>query len=135
MDSEAWKRSHLEKINSVVVTRDELLSILKEIERRIANGEETRDAALFIPALKYKPDATRASAVSYRLIALTDLVETGAARGWILPKGTNGGVPIRYELIAAAATEPLIEVGTTFQFNVASILAAAMRMAEPEGSA
>jgi hypothetical protein len=82
----------------------------------------------------YPGDYNRAVAVYFRLQALARVVATAEGARWSLPRLADGGVPIRSEVIAVAASHPLAQVGNSVGFDLSSFFARVQEVAEAEGN-
>lgn len=124
----------LNQLNSVIVSAEELDSLLNEAENLEAEGCGTEGGGLFLVAQRYRGDHIRALAVYSRLEAFAKLATSAEARSWCLPPLPNGAIPTRSEVIAVAASHPLVQIENSFCFDRSSFFSRALEFAEAEGS-
>lgn len=125
---------NLQEINNVTVSSDDLLRINGiMVDFHEANGP-VGDAIFHVVAQEYKDDIERGMVISLRLHALAKLVSDGLP-AWTLPKQSDGAIPLRECLFAAAAVEPLVEVSGRAEFEKEAFLRKALEFSEMEGEA
>jgi len=121
-------------LNSVAVTKDELMSV-SEGTGELKETDEPFEATMFMLGRRYKGQPQKASAVLFRMQALVRFVESDQAKGWTLPKQSDGGIPTMDAVFAAAAIHPLSVVGDQVGFEAESFCARVLELAESEGRA
>lgn len=123
----------LDEMNSIIVTPDELDSILEEGEEWVKGGKGDSGAGLFLIANRYRPDFNRAFAVHVRIGCLIEMLNSEKAKGWTLPTQSDG-IPVREEMISVAATHPIIRIDNRFAFDEVSFFAKVLETTASVGS-
>jgi len=124
--------SVLELANSVEVTREDLFQVAEEGEG-VPEGERSLEAGMFLVARLYRGDFRKATAVHFRMQALSNLLMSKAGLpGWTLPELPDGSTPTEESVFAAAAVQPLIEVGGKLSFEREAFMAKILEFAELE---
>jgi hypothetical protein len=124
----------LDELNAVVISPEELNSLLDEAGAWTAEGRGGEDAGLYLVAQHYRGDHIRAFAVYSRLQALAQLVATAEDKRWSLSPLSDGSIPTRIEVVAVAASHPLVRVGNSFSFERSSFFSRVREVAEAEES-
>jgi Beta-xylosidase len=126
--------SILDELNSMVISPEELNSLLDESEVWSAEGGGGEYAALSLVGQRYRGDHIRALAVYSRMEALVELVATAEGKRWTLPTLPDGISLIHSAMVTVAASHPLIEVGNSFAFEHVSFFSRVREIAEAEES-
>ena len=122
----------LAELNAVVISPEELNTLLDEAGVWKAEGRGREGASLYLVAQHYRGDHIRALAVYSRLLALAELVATAEGKRWSLHPLSDGSIPTRIEVVAVAASYPLVRVGNSFSFERSSFFS---RVREVAGAA
>lgn len=126
--------SFLDSVNNIVVSFEDLWAIAADTED--ADGEDRNlEALMYIIARRFKTEPQKAGAVLLRMQALVRLLVNEGVPGWTLPKQPDGAIPTQEWVFAAAAVQPLIEVGKDVAFERDAFLKKVLELAEPEGRA
>ena len=125
----------LETVNRVAVSFDDLWQVSVEANTLHAEGERDFEALMFMIARLYKGQWQKAGAVLLRMQALALLLEDEGAPGWTLPKESDGAIPVQEAVFAAAAVQPLVEIGNHARFERRPFLDKVLECAEIEGRA
>jgi len=132
---DACTMTYLKSVNSVPVSFDDLWEICEEANALHESGERDFEALMFLIARHYKGEPVKAGAVLLRMQALARLVGDEGAPGWTLPKQADGSVATQEAVFAAAAVQPLVEIGNNARFEREPFLAKVLELAETEGRA
>ena len=124
----------IEKLNSVVVTVDELTDVLNESDRRHDAGKAEDGDGIYLIVGMFADQPERAQAIYFRMEALARIIKQRDARGWTMPSHKSGAVLTKHELIEAAAIYPLSEIDGGIGFEIFGFLSKALEFAETEGS-
>ena len=123
----------LDQINSVEVTKEELLRVAAALEGGPEEGSEFY-ALMDKVAEECDHDLQRAGAVFFRFQALGRLMRDHELPGWAQPEVTEGRVPVGGPLLAAAAEVPVqADDQERAAFDPEAILEAARQYAQAEG--
>lgn len=125
----------IEKLNSVVVTVDELTEILNELDQRHDGGTAKDGDGMYLIVSMFADQPERAEAIYFRMKALAKIIEKRDAPGWTMPSHKSGALLTKRELIKAAATYPLSEIDGDIGFEIHGFLSKALEFAEAEGEA
>ncbi len=125
----------LEKLNSVIVTGEELHQVLDESDKLHDDGLAENGDGIYLIVRLFSGQPERAQAIYFRMTALAKIIENQKAPGWVLPSYKDGAVLANYELIETAATFPLSEIDGDIGFEISGFLSKALELAEAEGSA
>ncbi len=124
----------LARLNSIVVTSEELSKVLDEADKLHKSGNDEAGGGLYLIASMFKGQPLRAQAIYIRMESLAKIIESKSAPGWTLGKNENGLVLTRQELIDVAAVFPLSEVDEDIGFEKNGFLSKALELAESEGT-
>ena len=124
----------IERLNSVIVTSEELSKVLDEADKLHRNGNDVPGGGLYLIASMFKGQPLRAQAIYFRMESLAKIIEDKSALGWTLGKDENGAVLTRQEFIDVAAVFPLSEVDGDIGFEKSGFLSKALELAESEGT-
>jgi len=126
--------SNLDSVNDIAVSFEDLWLIAADTENLDAE-DRNLETFMFIIAQRFNKEPQKAGAVLLRIKALVRLLINEGVPGWTLPKQPDGGTPTREWVFAAAAVQPLIEVGKDVAFERETFLKKVLELAETEGSA
>ena len=124
----------LDSVNNIVVSFEDLWAIAADMESADA-GDRNLEALMFMIARRFKNEPQKAGAVLLRMQALVRLLVNEGVPGWTLPKQPDGAIPTQEWVFAAAAVQPLIEVGKDVAFERDAFLKKVLELAETEGRA
>lgn len=124
----------IERLNTVIVTKEELSDVLEESDRLHDEGTAENGDGIYLVTKMFSGQPERAQAIYFRMIALSKIIEKQSAQGWTLPSNKAGAVLTKQELIGAAATFPLSEIDGDVGFEINGFLSKALELAEIEGS-
>ena len=123
-----------DRINSAIVTVSDLFSVAEEVHK-LPEGERDWENRAVISATMFKDDPHKAMAIDSRLMAMSEMINTGKLPGWATPQNKDGSVTVAEPVWLATAEEPLIFTDTKTYFDETSFLNRVMACAEPEGNA
>ena len=124
-----------EQINSYQVEPSELERGLDLAEEWLANQKQSQSDALHLIAAEYPGEYGRALAVYNRLRALELVIQTPEVRGWAYGEQPDGSIPIKRELIEAAAVQPLETDGNSLVFDPEEFFSKALELSTLGGQA
>jgi len=124
----------IERLNSVVVTSEELSKVLDEADKLHKSGNDEPGGGLYLIASMFKGQPLRAQAIYFRMESLAKIIGNKSVPGWTLEKDENGAVVTRQELIDVSAVFPLSEVDGDIGFEENGFLSKALELAESEGT-
>jgi len=124
----------IDKLNSVVVTVDELTEILNESDQRHNAGTAEDGDGMYMIVSMFADQPERAQAIYFRMKALAKIIKKRDAPGWTMPSHKSGAVLTKRELIEAAATYPLSEIDGDIGFEIRGFLSKALEFAESIGA-
>lgn len=122
----------VEFLNSVEVTKDELWDLAEEAESLVGTDSPS-EAGMYLIARRCKGQPRKASAIWFRMQALTDFIETEQSHGWTLPQEKDGSIPTMEPVFAAAAVHPLTSINSRIRFEPVSFSKRVLELAEAEG--
>jgi hypothetical protein len=125
----------LDWINSVTVTKDDLLVTAEDVAEHHDDKDAGFETVMYCIAQRYKGEPRKAGAVLTRMQALARYVGAIHPRGWTLPKDADGSIPTQEAVFGAAAVHPLTLVGNQLEFERASFEAKILEVADIEGRA
>jgi len=120
-------RDMLSEANTTPVTKDDLLRIVDEAESSFPDARDLMAYAMAARGFIRDPD--KMEAVMLRLKALSRFVSDEGAPGWTISL-PDGVVLTPEPVFAAAADQPLIEVGDDVGFDRETFLARVLEIAE-----
>ena len=123
-----------ERINSVKITAEDLFSVADEIHK-LPDGERDWENRAIIAASMFKDEPDKAMAIDLRLMAMSEMINTGKLPGWATPTKIDGSVTLAEPVWVATADEPIVFTDTKSHFDEISFLKHVMTYAEPEGNA
>ncbi len=122
------------RINSVVVTVEDLLATIKEIHG-LPPEDCDWESRTFLMASLFSEEPDKAMAIDSRLIAMSEMIDAGHLPGWTLPKESDGSVIIAESVWKATAEQPLKCDAQKIYFDKDSFLERVLELAEVEGHA
>jgi hypothetical protein len=122
---------YIRRLNTVPVTPDDLFRLVEEAARQRKSIGSFDGMLLAIQMF----EGDKVQAVYFRLQALALVLERQQVPGYALRGTDEDELLARRELIAAAATEPLIAAGNDLIFEPTSFLRTTLAHTAPEGSA
>lgn len=134
MTSTSLSHKPLDNANQIAITKDDLVGVFGEME---ALGVNRRDvgAVMYMITRRYKYDPSRAGAVLLRYQALVRLLEEEGLPGWELPAINERPAAPTGALLAAAAIEPLVEIGNEVAFEHDAFIRKVLELSESAGEA
>ena len=124
----------IDRLNSVMVAKDELDLVVTENEKLHAEGRDVDGSGMYLIARLFKHDPDKASAIYYRMAALAEIIAKQAAPGWTFGEDKEGGVLTHQALLDAAAVFPLSMIDGDVGFALDGFLAKALELAEAKGT-
>ena len=124
----------VDRLNSVVVTVEELTEVLNESDKRHEAGTAEDGDGMYLIVSMFANQPERAQAIYFRMEALAKIIEKKDAPGWTMPSHKSGAVLTKRELFEAAATYPLSEIDGDIGFEIHGFLSKALEVAEAEGT-
>lgn len=124
----------VDRLNSVVVTVEELTEVLNESDKRHETDIAEKGDGIYLVVSMFADQPERAKAIYFRMEALAKIIEKKDAPGWTMSSHKSGAVLTKRELIAAAAIYPLSEIEGDIAFEIHGFLSKALEFAEVEGT-
>jgi len=124
----------IDKLNSIVVAKEEVELVVTEAEKLHAEGGDVDDGGMYLIARLFKHDPDKVSAICFRMAALAKIITKQAAPGWTLGKDKEGGVLTHQALLEAAAVFPLSMIDGDVGFELEGFLAKALELVEAKGT-
>lgn len=124
----------IKRLNSVLVTPEELSAVLDEADKLHDAGEDEDGGGIYLVSRMFRGQPDRAQAIYFRMVALSKTIKDEGARGWTMESNKEGAVLTKQELIEAAATFPLSETDEDIGFEINGFLSKALELAEIEGT-
>ncbi|MEW6330271.1 MAG: hypothetical protein AB1560_02320 [Pseudomonadota bacterium] len=124
----------VDSVNNIVVSFDDLWDIAADAEGVDAESRNL-ETLMYIIARRFKNEPQKAGAVLLRMQALAGLLIKEGVPSWTLPQQPDGAIPTQESVLAAAAVQPLIEVGNNVTFEREPFLKKVLELSETEGHA
>ena len=124
----------IERLNSVIVTSQELSEVLDEADKLHDNGKAEDGDGIYLISSTFRGQPDRAQAIYFRMVALSKIIGSNSAPGWTMESNKEGAVLTKQELIEAAAIFPLSGVDGDIGFEKNGFLSKALEFAEIEGT-
>ncbi len=124
----------LKIVNSIKITKDDLLKVIHELAKRHEEGTYEPGDAMYIAAAFFHDIHDKGMAVFFRLEALAELIDKINTPGFTRKDREDGSVWTREELAVVAASYPLNKNGNRFSFDAEGFMAKAFELLEPEGN-
>jgi hypothetical protein len=127
-------RKMLERVNCTAVSKSDILQFVKELAKREAGDSDFEGRAILL-ARFHSGNPDKAIAIEFRMEALARLLGGTEPKAWTLPPLPDGAVPTSEPVFAAAAVQPLIEVGGRPGFERSAFFAKVLELASVGGNA
>ena len=125
----------LERLNSVKVTKRDIIRVVETANRAHAEGHPSDMLGLFATAKLFNKDIAKVQAIQFRMEALAVMMENNEIPGWTLGKSEDGGILTDDAVFDAVAKHPLSIVDGEITFERKSFLNKVLELAKPEGRA
>lgn len=129
----------VERILATMVTPDQLveaLSAVDDLEPEDRSDITARTLSMFARLDGTVPDlASTVTVIDWRLRALARIARRPELRRWSIPPDPAGMALVAYEVLEAAAVEPLIEQGDDLVFDPDSFFRRLLNVSDSDGSA
>ena len=119
----------LAETSSIRVSKDELYEVAKEASKLKMNDRNIEGFAFTIARL-FSGDPEKAGAVMYRMQALFRLLHEEGLPGWTLSRQPNRTLAAHEAVLAAAATEPLMERNGEIAFDYSAFVNRVAQLAD-----
>lgn len=117
------------RLNAVTITKEDLLMVRQEVHQLPPDNRDWKDRLQMMNQL-FKGNTDKVLAIEERMVAMTQLITSGALSDWVFPDEQDGAMKIAETVWMAAAKEPLLFKETGAYFDADPFLAYISSIAE-----